>query len=582
MLLKLKFSPKLHISKPKTRVKAIEGVVLPAPMEHVQKVQQQVKPETLNISQIETKEAPSIVADETDFQFYVQQQKMRYYADLAGVILQLSFGVLLLMMIVTSIRGGMGRGGPGGINNFISGKVYEKTPEELGVTFADVAGLEGAKEELKEVVDFLKNPEKYVSIGAKIPKGCLLAGGPGLGKTLLAKAVAGEAGVPFLSCSAAEFIEMFVGVGASRIRDMFKKAKEKAPCIVFIDEIDAIGRSRSANNGFANNDERDQTINQLLTEMDGFDSKKGIVVLAATNRPEILDSALVRPGRFDRQIVLDLPGLKAREEILKVHSKGKPLKEDVSLESIAKITAGFSGAELMNLMNESAILTARKGDVAIGMQEIEGALERIILGLEKKDAIVSQEKKALTAYHEAGHAVVALKIGEYDTIKKVTIIPRGRAAGVTVFEQDSDKIESGMYSKRYLENQLAVALGGRVAEELVVGNMDMTTGASSDLEKVQQIARAMVMRFGFSEKLGPVSWKDGNKLETNYSERTLYEIDTEVKKMAGSAYTRAKNILINNKDLLKKVAELLIEKETITGKEVEDLDKTTKRFFPQT
>lgn len=524
--------------------------------------------------------APALTFDDSkeEYKMFVQQQKMRYYSELASIVMQVTFVIIMITMVVASVRSGIGGRG-NGISNFVSGRALKKTGEEVGVTFAQVAGLDRAKEELQEVVGFLKFPEKYDAIGATIPKGCLLSGGPGLGKTLLAKAVAGEAGVPFYSCSAAEFIELFVGVGASRIRDMFKQAKENAPCIIFIDEIDAIGRARGASNSIGNNDEREQTINQLLTEMDGFDSKKGVVVIAATNRPDILDPALVRPGRFDRQISLELPGIKAREEILRVHSKGKPLKECVSFEGVSRLTAGFSGAELMNLMNESAILAARRGETSIGMPEIEAALDRIILGLEKKDVMISREKRELTAYHEAGHALVALKIGEYDNIKKVSIIPRGNAGGVTIFDQDSERIESGMYSKRYLENQLAVALGGRVAEELVVGPMEMTTGASSDLERVQQIARAMVMQFGFSERLGPVGWAGGNRFENNYSERTLYEVDCEVRKLANTSYAKAKNLITNNKELLRKIAELLLEKETITGAEIKELDMRTKNLI---
>lgn len=510
-----------------------------------------------------------------------RNNQVQYYANMASLFLEITLGIAVLLMIISTLVGFVmnGKGGINrGISSFISNKEYEKKVDEIGITFSDVAGLDSAKHELQEIVDFLKNPQKYANMGAKIPKGCLLTGNPGLGKTLLAKAVAGEASVPFFSCSASEFIEMFVGVGASRIRDMFQKAKAKSPCIIFIDEIDAIGRSRSSNNSFGSNDEREQTINQLLTEMDGFETKSGIIVIAATNRPEILDSALVRPGRFDRQIALDMPGVKAREAIMKVHAKGKPMKDEVDFESIAKNTAGFSGAELANLMNEAAISAARRNDTAIGNIDIEQALERIILGLEKKDSVISDEKRRLVAYHEAGHALVALKIGDYDAIKKVTIVPRGKAGGVTIFEQDSDIVESGLYTKRYLENQLAVALGGRAAEEIVMGAYNVTTGASSDLERVQQIARAMVMRFGFSEKLGQVSWKDGSKLEVNYSEKTLQDIDKEVKTMADKAYTRALNILNNNKEMLKRIAELLLERETINGDDIKALDEKKKIF----
>lgn len=552
---------------PRTRVIARDVYVPPPIVRPLPNTTSQ--PTNPVIEQHETVDAPAIEIDEE--RIFLEQRKFRYYAEVAGIVVQIAMGVLFVIVLLMSFQG---RGNAAA--NFISNKTYEKSVK--GVTFSDVAGLDGAKEELKEIVDFLKSPEKYSRIGAKIPKGCLLTGGPGLGKTLLAKAVAGEADVPFFSCSASEFIEMFVGVGASRIRDMFKKAKEKAPCIIFIDEIDAVGRARAAGNGFGNNDEREQTINQLLTEMDGFDSSRGIVVIAATNRADVLDPALIRPGRFDRQITLDLPGIIAREAILQVHGKNKPFKDEVKFSDIAKITAGFSGAELENLLNESAILAARKGEERIGLKEVEEALERILLGLEKKDIIVSPDKRRLTAYHEAGHALVALKIGDYDTIKKVSIIPRGKTGGVTMFEQDPDKTDTGMYSKRYLENQLAVALGGRVAEELVVGTFEITTGASGDLERVQQIARSMVMRFGFSDKLGPVSWRDGSRLETNYSEKTLYEIDAEVRKLANAAYNRAKNIIMNNKDLLRKIAELLMEQEVISGQDIKHLDKSTNNL----
>lgn len=509
--------------------------------------------------------------DDEIAQQFKKQSELRYWTGISSLVLQLLLTGSFLFMVGVTIRSMIANrngGGMGGFNNFISGNTFEKDTESVNVKFADVAGLDNAKLELQEIVDFLKSPEKYVKMGAKIPKGCLLTGGPGLGKTLLAKAVAGEAGVPFFSSSAAEFIELFVGVGASRIRTLFKKAKEKAPCIIFIDEIDAVGKSRSSGGGFGGNDEREQTINQLLTEMDGFVSGSGVVVIAATNRPDILDSALVRPGRFDRQITLDLPGIKAREAILKVHAQGKPFNKDVNMESVAKMTAGFSGAQLANLLNEAAILAARRNMESIGNKEIDDALEKGFLGLEKPDLVVSKEKKLLVAFHEAGHALVALKIGDYDSIKKVTIIPRGKAGGVTIFEQNPDRIEMGLYSKKYMENQLAVALGGRVAEELFLGAANVTTGAYSDLERVQQVGRAMVMHYGFTEKLGHVGWREGSKLETSYSDKTLYEIDQEVIKLSITAYTRAKNILNNHIDLLKDIAHLLIDRETISGDDI--------------
>lgn len=555
------------------------NVDIPVPLrsgayEHVRKAP---KSEVKYVNVSDT--APDVVVDvdtndyaSYDYEAAAQRREFKYYAEIASLVLQFSISGLFFLMVYMSFKN-RGGSGPGG---FLSnpGKEYEVQSDDVTnkVTFADVAGLEGAKEELKEIVDFLKTPEKYARLGAKIPKGCLLTGGPGLGKTLISKAVAGEAGVPFFSCSAAEFIELFVGVGASRIRNIFKKAKEKAPCIIFIDEIDAIGRARSSGNAMGNNDEREQTINQLLTEMDGFENNRGIVVIAATNRPDILDPALVRPGRFDRQIALELPSKKARQEILSVHARDKPFADCVNanMEDVAAITAGFSGADLANLMNESAILAARLGKEKIEFEDIEHALDRILLGLHHKDVIVSKEKRRLTAYHEAGHALVALKIGEFDTIKKVSIVPRGKTGGVTMFEQDAN--EGGLYSKRYLENQLAVALGGRVAEELVVGQGDITTGASGDLERVQQIARAMVMKYGFSERIGHVSWSPSQS--GGHSETTAYEIDCEVRELAQVAYKRASNIINNNTDLLRRIADKLLECEVISGAEIKELAAT--------
>jgi cell division protease FtsH len=521
------------------------------------------------LKNIESLSAPALYDDDKSSILL----ETRIMSELVGLFIQIMFAIAIFLFTVVNIRSLTQQGGSG-IAGFISNKKYEKDVEKIGITFNDVAGLDSAKTELQEVVDFLKNPEKYVRMGAKIPKGCLLTGGPGLGKTLLAKAVAGEANVPFLSSSASEFIELFVGVGAARIRDLFKKAKERAPCIIFIDEIDAIGKARSSGN-MPGNDERDQTINQLLTEMDGFDTNAGIVIIGATNRADILDSALVRPGRFDRQITLELPGIKARESILDVHAKGKPIDESVSLANVAKNTPGFSGAQLANLLNESAILAARKCKETISSIDIDEALDRIYLGLAKTDVVVSLDKRKLVAYHEAGHALVALKIGDFDFIKKVSIIPRGGAGGVTVFEQDTE--ESGLYSKKYLENQLAVALGGRVAEEIAVGLPNITTGAYSDLERVQQIARSMIVNYGFSDKLGLASWKHNEGFNKIYSERTLWEIDSEIKKLVESAYKRAKNIILNNMDLFKDISDMLIEKETISGEDIQMMEAKRKQ-----
>ncbi|GMY28122.1 ATP-dependent zinc metalloprotease FTSH, chloroplastic [Fagus crenata] len=471
-----------------------------------------------------------------------------------------------------------GPGGPGGLGGPMdfgrSKSKFQEVPE-TGVTFSDVAGADQAKLELQEVVDFLKNPDKYTALGAKIPKGCLLVGPPGTGKTLLARAVAGEAGVPFFSCAASEFVELFVGVGASRVRDLFEKAKSKAPCIVFIDEIDAVGRQRGAGMG-GGNDEREQTINQLLTEMDGFSGNSGVIVLAATNRPDVLDSALLRPGRFDRQVTVDRPDVAGRVKILQVHSRGKALAKDVDFDKIARRTPGFTGADLQNLMNEAAILAARRDLKEISKDEISDALERIIAGPEKKNAVVSEEKKKLVAYHEAGHALVGALMPEYDPVAKISIIPRGQAGGLTFFAPSEERLESGLYSRSYLENQMAVALGGRVAEEIIFGDENVTTGASNDFMQVSRVARQMVERFGFSKKIGQVAIgaAGGNPFlgqqmssQKDYSMATADIVDAEVRELVEKAYSRAKQIMTTHIDILHKLAQLLIEKETVDGEE---------------
>ncbi|RLM54257.1 ATP-dependent zinc metalloprotease FTSH 1, chloroplastic [Panicum miliaceum] len=470
---------------------------------------------------------------------------------------------------------GAGPGGLGGPMDFGRSKSKFQEVPETGVTFVDVAGADQAKLELQEVVDFLKNPDKYTALGAKIPKGCLLVGPPGTGKTLLARAVAGEAGVPFFSCAASEFVELFVGVGASRVRDLFEKAKAKAPCIVFIDEIDAVGRQRGAGLG-GGNDEREQTINQLLTEMDGFAGNSGVIVLAATNRPDVLDSALLRPGRFDRQVTVDRPDVAGRVKILEVHSRGKALAKDVDFEKIARRTPGFTGADLQNLMNEAAILAARRDLKEISKDEISDALERIIAGPEKKNAVVSEEKKRLVAYHEAGHALVGALMPEYDPVAKISIIPRGQAGGLTFFAPSEERLESGLYSRSYLENQMAVALGGRVAEEVIFGQENVTTGASNDFMQVSRVARQMVERFGFSKKIGQVAigGPGGNPFlgqqmssQKDYSMATADVVDAEVRELVERAYSRATQIITTHIDILHKLAQLLIEKETVDGEE---------------
>jgi cell division protease FtsH len=472
-----------------------------------------------------------------------------------------------------------GMGGMGGPMEF--GKSRSKFQEvpETGVTFKDVAGVDGAKLELREVVDFLKNPDKYTNLGAKIPKGCLLVGPPGTGKTLLAKAVAGEAGVPFFACSASEFVEMFVGVGASRVRDLFEKAKAKAPCIIFIDEIDAVGRQRGTGMG-GGNDEREQTINQLLTELDGFEGNTGVIVLAATNRPDVLDKALLRPGRFDRQVTVDRPDLAGRVRILKVHSKGKVLAGDVDLEKVARRTPGMTGADLQNLMNEAAIFAARRNLKEVSKEEIADALERIVAGVEKKGAVMSEKKRKLVAYHEAGHAIVGALLPDYDPVTKISIVPRGAAGGLTFFAPSEDRLESGLYSRSYLENQMAVALGGRIAEELIFGADNVTTGASNDFMQVTRTAKSMVTQVGFSEKLGQVAYGGGGGpsflgqqmgQSSDFSGKTAALIDEEVKLLVERAYRRAKDLMQTNMDALHAVTDLLLEKENVDGDEFERL-----------
>ena len=443
-----------------------------------------------------------------------------------------------------------------------------------GVTFEDVAGCDGSKQELTEVVDFLKNPAKYSALGAKIPRGAIMEGPPGTGKTLLARAVAGEAGVPFISASGSEFVEMFVGVGASRVRDLFEQAKQNAPCIVFIDEIDAIGGSRAGGGGGGQgggNDEREQTLNQILTEMDGFEGNSGVIVLAATNRADTLDAALIRPGRFDRRVPVGLPDVAGRREILNVHVRGKPLSPELDLDIIAKRTTGMSGASLANLMNEAAIVAVRNGRDEIGYAEVDFALDRLQVGMQKSTGMSFPARQRLVAYHEAGHAAMALLTPDYDQVTKVTIIPRTNGAGgFTLFTPSEERLESGMYSKRYLEGQLSVALGGRVAEEIIFGEDDVTTGASSDLQQVRSIARRMVAQWGFGSKgLGgaPVAWEapEGNGMmgPRAASASTEAAIDAEVQKVVEAAYARCYAALTENQALLDDLAQGMLEHETL-------------------
>ena len=494
------------------------------------------------------------------------------------VLSSLFFPVLLLVGLFFLLR--RAQSGPGNqAMNFGKSKARVQMEPQSQVTFGDVAGIEQAKLELNEVVDFLKNADRFTALGAKIPKGVLLVGPPGTGKTLLARAVAGEAGVPFFSISGSEFVEMFVGVGASRVRDLFEQAKAQAPCIVFIDEIDAVGRQRGAGLG-GGNDEREQTLNQLLTEMDGFEGNTGIIIIAATNRPDVLDSALLRPGRFDRQVVVDRPDYAGRLEILNVHARGKTLAKDVDLERISLRTPVFTGADLANLLNESAILAARRSLTEISMDEVNDAIDRILAGPEKKDRVMSEKRKTLVAYHEAGHALVGALMPDYDPVQKISIIPRGNAGGLTWFTPSEDRMESGLYSRSYLQNQMAVALGGRIAEEIIFGEEEVTTGASNDLQQVARVARQMVMRFGMSEKLGPVALgrQQGNMFlgrdiasERDFSEETAAIIDDEVSQLVAEAYRRAKDVLIVNRLVLDKIAAMLVDKETVDSEELQDL-----------
>jgi cell division protease FtsH len=448
------------------------------------------------------------------------------------------------------------------------------TGDQPTVTFADVAGVEEAKEELKEVVEFLREPEKFISLGARIPKGVLLVGPPGTGKTLLAKAVSGEAGVPFFSISGSEFVEMFVGVGASRVRDLFDQAKRHSPCIVFVDEIDAVGRQRGAGLG-GSHDEREQTLNQMLVEMDGFDTDTNVIIMAATNRPDILDPALLRPGRFDRRVVLDRPDMRGREAILKVHVKGKPLAPEVDLGVLARSTPGFVGADLENLVNESAILAARRNKKLIGQAELEEAIERVIAGPERKSRLISEEEKRIVAYHEAGHAVVMNTLPQADPVHKVSIIARGMAGGYTMALPEEDRT---LMPKKKLMADMVGLLGGRAAEEIVFD--DITSGASNDLERVTRMARAMVTRLGMSEQLGPMVYGQKEELiflgreiseQRDYSEAVAEQIDQEVRRLVNDAYTRSRQVLLEYRDKLDAVAQRLLEVETIGREEFESI-----------
>lgn len=492
-----------------------------------------------------------------------------WWTNLLGTLLPILLLVGLIFFMMQQTQGGGSR-----VMQFGKSRAKLHTDEKKRVTFDDVAGADEVKEELEEVVEFLKNPKKFNELGAKIPKGVLLFGPPGTGKTLLARAVAGEAGVPFFSISGSDFVEMFVGVGASRVRDLFEQAKKNAPCIVFIDEIDAVGRQRGAGLG-GGHDEREQTLNQLLVEMDGFNANEGIIIIAATNRPDILDPALLRPGRFDRQIVVDVPDVVGRAEILKVHVKGKPLADEVNLDVLARRTPGFTGADLANLVNEAALLAARRGKKKIEMAELEDSIERVIAGPEKKSRVISDYEKKLVAYHEAGHAIVGHYLPHTDPLHKVSIIPRGRAGGYTLLLPKEDR---RFMTKSQILDQVAMLLGGRVAEALVL--KEISTGAQNDLERATGLVRKIITEYGMSEELGPLTF--GHKQEQvflgrdiardrNYSEAVAFSIDKEARRIMDESYNRAKQILEQHMDELHLIAKTLMEKETLEAEEFEEL-----------
>jgi len=481
--------------------------------------------------------------------------------------------VIFILFWVFFLQQSQGGGGSR-VMSFGKSRAKMTTENKKKITFQDVAGADEEKEELEEIVEFLKNPKKFIELGARIPKGVLLVGPPGTGKTLLAKAVSGEAGVPFFSISGSDFVEMFVGVGASRVRDLFDQAKKNSPCIVFIDEIDAVGRHRGAGLG-GGHDEREQTLNQLLVEMDGFGINEGVIILAATNRPDILDPALLRPGRFDRRVYVGLPDVRGRESILKVHSRGKPMGEDIELSELAKITPGFTGADLENLLNEAALLAARKNKKELQMEDVKEATFKVVIGPEKKSRIMNEKEKKLTAYHEAGHAIAVKVASSTDKVDRISIIPSGRAGGFTSFKPDEDRT---YHTKAQLMESIIVALGGRAAEELVLG--EISTGAYNDLKQSNKVARNMVTKYGMSDTLGNLILGDENDEvflgrdfahSRNYSEHVAADVDREIKKIIDNAYERVKDILKGNIDRLHKVAEILLEKEKIEGSEFEEI-----------
>jgi len=507
--------------------------------------------------------------NEADIAFDVDPQNTGFWLSLLATLGPIFLIIILFLFIMSSMQGGGNR-----VMSFGKSRAKRMTKDQPKVTFNDVAGAQEAVQELSEIKEFLESPQKFQKLGARIPKGALLVGPPGTGKTLLARAVAGEAGVPFFSISGSDFVEMFVGVGASRVRDLFEQAKQNSPCIIFMDEIDAVGRQRGAGMG-GGHDEREQTLNQLLVEMDGFDSKSGIIMLAATNRPDILDPALLRPGRFDRQITVDRHDLPGREKILTVHTRGKPLGDDINVETIARGTPGFTGADLANLVNEAALLAARRDKEEINMSEMEEAVDRVIAGPERKTRIISEKEKVITAYHEAGHAVVGALLPDADPVHKISIIPRGQALGVTMSLPTEDRF---LMSRSQLMAQLAMMLGGRAAENVTFD--EITTGASNDLERVTQTAKQMVTRFGMSDKLGPMSLGHANQqvfmgrdfgAQPDYSDEIAFQIDKEIRRIVDESYDTAEDVLLRNRDLLEKLSKDLIEYETVDAKHLRNL-----------
>lgn len=493
---------------------------------------------------------------------------------LISQLLVAAFPILLILAIFVFFMRQMqgGGGGKGGPMSFGKSKAKLLTGDQINTTFADVAGVDEAKEDVGELVEFLSDPSKFQRLGGRIPKGVLMVGPPGTGKTLLAKAIAGEAKVPFFSISGSDFVEMFVGVGASRVRDMFEQAKKQAPCIIFIDEIDAVGRHRGGGYG-GGNDEREQTLNQLLVEMDGFEGNEGVIVIAATNRPDVLDKALLRPGRFDRQVYVGLPDIRGREQILKVHARKVPLDESIELSILARGTPGFSGADLANLVNEAALFSARSNRRVVTMEEFEKARDKIMMGAERRSMVMSEKEKTNTAYHEAGHAIIGRLVPEHDPVHKVTIIPRGRALGVTQYLPEEDRYSM---NRRQLNSQLCSLFGGRIAEELVGGIDAVTTGASNDIERATQMARNMVTKWGLNEKMGPVLYGEDESQapgggNTHYSEDTSREIDQEVRLILNDAYSTATKLLEDNRDILEAMKDALMEYETIDADQVDDL-----------